>query len=102
MPGSYSVSQQCERHHPFVLDSGRPATVAELADAPALGAGGATRGGSSPSGRILGTWGWGFGTREKPLGPSPQPLDPRVRFSPTCHTFWLRKPARSPAKHPSR
>src|SRR5438876_2178520 len=27
------------------------ATVAELADAPALGAGGATRGGSSPSGR---------------------------------------------------
>src|SRR6266550_2750390 len=31
------------------------ATVAELADAPALGAGGATRGGSSPSGRILTT-----------------------------------------------
>src|SRR6266511_206079 len=28
------------------------ATVAELADAPALGAGGATRGGSSPSGRM--------------------------------------------------
>src|SRR2546422_9121567 len=39
--------------------SGEVATVAGLADAPALGGGGGNRGGSGASGRIWGLGGWG-------------------------------------------
>ena len=59
-PFSYNRARGCLRHEALV----RTAKVAELVDAPALGAGGATLGGSSPPFRTIGAAG-GHGTHNQ-------------------------------------